>query len=92
MSTNRKSRTMLKFTGISWGIKFSSKRDENSSKTKIGKLSKSQLNKTRFQMLIKGLDNIPEESVIKKLYEKFNSLGFQEKQSIRKSIKKRKTK
>lgn len=73
-------------------MKFLSKKEKNSSKVQNRKLSKYQLNRVRFQTLINKLDDIPEESIINELYVKFNLLKFKEKQSIRKSIKKRKTK
>ena len=92
MTLNRKSRTTLKFTGKSWGIKFLSKREKNSLKPKVKKKSKSELNKTRFNLLINNFESIPDDETTKNLFEKFNSLDFPEKQKLRKSIKKRKSK
>ena len=92
MAVNRKSSTASKFTGKSWGIKFLTKAEKNESKIKSPKISTAKLNRIRFELLINKLDLKPDEKTILSLYEKFNLLQFEDKKSIRKSVKSRKTK
>jgi hypothetical protein len=90
MSINRLSNSTLKFTSKSWGIKFLTKKEKSNETIKQPKLTKSGLNKKRFEILIKKLSEKPEENIIENLFEKFNTLDFEKKQSIRKSLKRKK--
>lgn len=90
MSINRKSNSTLKFTGKSWSIKFLTKKEKSNDESRQPKLNKSELNKKRFELLIKKLNERPEENIIENLFEKFNTLDFTGKQSLRKSLKRKK--
>jgi hypothetical protein len=90
MSINRLTNSTLKFTSKSWSIKFLTKKEKSNDTIKQPKLTKSELNKKRFEILIKKLSEQPEDNIIENLFEKFNTLDFKKKQSIRKSLKRKK--
>ena len=92
MPINRISRTTVKFTGKTWGIKFLTAKEKKDPSIPNLKLSKTELNKKRFELLINKLDQLQEESVIVELYGKFDQLEFAEKQKLRNSVRSRKTK
>lgn len=95
MALNRKSRSTLKYTGKSYGSKFLTKREKNELKAKTKDNSKNKkkqdINRTRFNTLIKRLAVLPKEERKEELFEKFNLMSFAQKQRIRKTVKQRKT-
>ena len=90
MAINRLSNSTLKFMSKSWSIKFLNNKEKSIDLIKEPKLKKSELNKVRFELLINKLNQKPDENVIENLFEKFNSLDFKRKQSLRKSLKRKK--
>lgn len=92
MSVNRKSRTTLIYTGKSWNPKFLTKREKKLLNEKVPKLTKDNLNKVRFELLLKKLQFLPSENEITELFEKFNQLEFIDKKNLRESVRSKKTK
>ena len=66
MGQNRKSRTIVKYTGKSWGVKFLTKKEKNSTKIKTKK-KKLSANKIRFDNLIRKLEFEPDKETVKSL-------------------------